>query len=142
MVEPGERNGVAPDEWAEEPTTAQNLNSSIRFMLELAVLAAVIHGSLTIVGGDLGWFLAVGGALLASFIWVNFVNPRGVMTPSDPWRLFIEITVFAVASALLFAAERYILAVAFTAFAIGHLIATFALDQRQVAPKQRDGPET
>lgn len=127
------------DRHGEERSVAADLNSALRFALELSVLAAVIHGSVALVGGATGWLLAVGGALLASFVWVNFVNPEGVKTPGDPWRLLLEVAIFGLAAALLFEAGRTALGAVFSALAASHLAATFLLDQRGVAPREGDG---
>jgi len=82
----------------------------VRFLLELAALAALIASGVLIIGGGLGWLAGLGAAAVAAAVWGLFVAPRARVALPTPARLAVEVVVFAVAAAGLFAADQPILA--------------------------------
>ena len=82
----------------------------VRFLLELAALAALIASGVLIIGGALGWLAGLGAAAVAAVAWGLFVAPRARVTLPTAARLGVELAVFALAAAGLFAADQPILA--------------------------------
>ena len=86
------------------------VNLGVRFVLELAALAAFIHWGWTQHDGALRVALAFGLPLLAATIWGVFrvpgdPHPEPPVTVSGPVRLLIEAAFFGAAVLLLLAAD-------------------------------------
>jgi hypothetical protein len=82
----------------------------VRFLLELAALAALIASGVLIIGGALGWLAGLGAAVVAAIAWGLFVAPRARIALPNAARLVVEVAVFAVAAAGLFGADQPVLA--------------------------------
>lgn len=109
------------------------LNLALRFLLELAALAAIGHWGWTQHGGATRWLLAIGLPVLAAAIWGVF------RVPGDPGdapvavpgavRLAIEGLFFGGAVWALFAADRPAWGWIFAAVTLAH----YALSYDRVA---------
>ena len=93
-------------------------NLGLRFLLELAALAAVGYWGLESGDGVLGWVLAVGavGAVIA--VWVLFVSPKHTIEISKQGAFAVEVVVWAAASAALYATDNAALGLAFLAVSV------------------------
>jgi hypothetical protein len=70
--------------------------AAIRFLLELAVVAA-----LAVAGARWSWLIAVLAPLVLVVIWGALVAPKARHRLSDPFRLGLEIVLFAVAGTVI-----------------------------------------
>jgi hypothetical protein len=82
----------------------------VRFLLELAALAALASAGIAIVDGPLGWLLGLGLATLAAIAWGLFVAPRARYPLTTLARLGVEIAVFVGATVGLLLTGRPFLA--------------------------------
>jgi hypothetical protein len=110
-----------------------NANYGLRFLLELAALAAVAYWGFHEFGGVVQWVIGLGGPLLLAAVWGRFMSPKASHPTVDPVRLVIEVLVFGAGVAALFAAGAAVLGAIFAALAAVHLALTFALGQRPAA---------
>lgn len=83
---------------------------ALRFLLELAALAALAYTGIAVVDGPLGWVVGVGALALAATVWGLFVSPKAKIVLGHPLRFVIELAVFAAASLGLVWAGRPVLA--------------------------------
>ena len=88
-----------------------SVNNGIRFLLELAVLAALGYRGFRSQSGALQWLIGLGAPALAALVWAVFVNPQGPWASDDPLRLLLELASFGAGVAALIAVERNRLAV-------------------------------
>ena len=88
-----------------ELTGVQLAAGAVRFLAELASLAALVTWGVHGVGGALGWVLAIAAPLLFAAVWGAFLAPRAPRRLHDPARLAAEVVLFGVAAIALFAAE-------------------------------------
>ena len=70
----------------------------VRFVLELAALAALLFAGAAIVDGAAGWLLGTAASAAAAFAWGAVVAPRARYKAPTAVRLAVEIAVFAAAS--------------------------------------------
>jgi uncharacterized protein DUF2568 len=89
-------------------------NLGLRFLLELALLAALAYWG----WHEQGVALAILLPLLAAVVWGAFVAPKARFPVPVPVRLAIELTLFGLAVAGLFAAGADALGFAFAAVVI------------------------
>ena len=82
----------------------------LRFLLELAALAALVYAGIAVVDGPMGWLLGLGMAAAAAVAWGLFVAPRARIAVPTPARLAVEVAVFAAACSGLLAAGQPVLA--------------------------------
>src|SRR5215212_7080716 len=104
-------------------------NDGLRFLLELAMLAALAYWGFTDHGGAIQWLLGLGAPLLVAVIWGVFMSPKASHPTRDPVRILLELALFGSGVAALFAADRPALAVILAALVALHLTLTFALRQ-------------
>jgi uncharacterized protein DUF2568 len=76
----------------------------VRFLLELAALAALIATGVGLIGGVVGVVVGLAAAAVAAVMWGLFVAPRARIALPTPARLAVEVVVFAVATPGLIAA--------------------------------------
>jgi Protein of unknown function (DUF2568) len=79
---------------------------TVRFLLELAALAALVYAAVATVDGAVGWILGVALAVVAAVVWGRYVAPRASRPPRTPARLGIEAAVFLAATGGLLLADR------------------------------------
>ncbi len=85
----------------------KSANLGLRFLLELCVLAAVSYWGFKTGTASIGKIgLAIGAPLLVTVVWGVFVSPNAAV--ALPWsvHLLIELVVFGLAAAALYAAGR------------------------------------
>lgn len=73
----------------------------LRFLLELALLAAYLVGAARLVGGPLGWVLGVVLVAVVATVWGVLLSPRRPVRWPVLVRVVIELALFAGAGALL-----------------------------------------
>ncbi len=86
---------------------------AIRFLCELAMLAALGYCGFGIGEGAGAFLLGIGAPALAIGIWGAFVAPKARWPVAVPARLAIEFVLFGVAVVGLFVIDRPLLAVLF-----------------------------
>lgn len=106
----------------------RGVNLGVRFVLELAALAALAAWGWH--AGDspaVRLLLAVAAPLVAAVAWGAWVAPRATRRLPDPWRLGVEGLVFAAASAGLLAMHATALAVTLAAAYLVNVVLLFGL---------------
>jgi hypothetical protein len=109
-------------------------NDGLRFLLELAALAALAYWGFAEHDGVVQWLLGLGAPLVAAGVWGRFVAPKASHPAVDPRRLALEVLVFGSGVAAICVAEQTTLAIVFGALVLVHLALTFALGQRPARP--------
>ena len=89
-------------------------NLGLRFLLELALLAAVSYWGLQAQGA----VVAVVMPLVFAAVWGAFLSPKAKVALPRPARLALEVVVFALGAAGLFAAGATTLGIAFAAVVV------------------------
>ena len=89
------------------------LNLALRFGLELCMLAALAVWGFSLEDTATSVVAGIGAPLLAAVVWGVFVSPKAVRRLEDPWRLVLELVLFAAAAVALAAAGHAVLATAF-----------------------------
>lgn len=84
----------------------------VRFLLELAMLAALVAAGATLIDGPLGVVVGVALALVAAFVWGMRVAPKARRRLPPAKRVVVEIVLFGLAAGGLAAAGQEILGVA------------------------------
>jgi hypothetical protein len=107
-----------------------NANYALRFLLEMAALAALAYWGFHEFGGVAQWVIALGAPLLVAAVWGRFMSPKASHPTVDPVRILIEMAVFGAGVAALLAADATTLGLVFAVLAVLHLGLTFALGQR------------
>jgi hypothetical protein len=79
---------------------------AIRFLCELAMLAALGYWGFEVGEGAGAWLLGIGAPALAIALWGAFVAPKARRVVAVPTRLAIELVLFGVAVVGLFAIDR------------------------------------
>lgn len=106
---------------------AKGLVIAIRFLLELAALAAYAYwGAHTGKSMLPKLALGIGAPLLAAVVWGTFVAPNASLPVSVPIRLLLELAVFGLAAAALYAAGKKTLALAFVVTALVNMALMYA----------------
>ena len=92
----------------------KNINLALAFLLELCMLAALGYWGFTL---DQGLAIragaGLGAPLLAAVVWGVWMAPRASNRLLEPWHLILELIIFGLAIAALYAAGRPRLALAF-----------------------------
>ncbi len=96
----------------------ENANLVLRFLLELAALAAVGYWGWTTGAGVMRPVLAVGSVATVVVVWTLFIRPDPTIELARPLRFVLELGVWAAAGAALYAAGHARLALAFVAVAV------------------------
>ena len=109
----------------------ESINDGFRFILEVCALASLSYWGFKAHGSTAAkWGSGIGTPLLAIVAWALFVPPNASMRLDDPWKLFVELTVFGSATiALLRVGKPAWSSFLATAVTI-HLVLTFVLNQR------------
>jgi hypothetical protein len=124
---------VAERPWGFEslrPHYMGSLNDGLRFLLEMALLAALAYWGFSEQTGVVQWVVGLGAPLVVAVVWGRFIAPKASHPTADPLRLLLEVVVFAAGVAALFAAGRTVLGFVFAVLVLFHLSLTFALEQR------------
>jgi len=92
----------------------QYANLALRFILELAALAAFGYWGFAMGGGAiLKWGLGIGAPLLGAVFWGTFEAPRAAVKLAAPLHLVLELVFFGLAVASLYKSGQPGLARAF-----------------------------
>ena len=99
---------------------------TVRFLCELAMLAALAYWGFTVGDGATAWVLGIGAPLLAAVVWGAWVAPKARWPVSLPTRVVIELVLFGAAVGALAVAGQPLVAVvlAVAALASSLLIAS------------------
>ena len=98
-------------------------NLAVRFVLELAALAALAY-----CGWGVTWVIAIAAPAVWVVLWATFGSPKARVKLSTPWRIVFEAVVFGAAAAALWATGQEVWAlVLFAAWAANRATLT-ALD--------------
>jgi hypothetical protein len=84
---------------------------AVRFLCELAMLAALAYWGFTVGDGIGAWVLGVGAPLLAAVVWGAWVAPKARWPVPMPVRVVIELVLFGSAVGGLTIAGQPVLAV-------------------------------
>jgi Protein of unknown function (DUF2568) len=84
---------------------------TVRFLCELAMLAALASWGFTVGEGAGGWSVVVGAPLLAAVVWGAWVAPKARWPVPLPTRVVIELVLFGAAVGALAVAGQPLLAV-------------------------------
>jgi hypothetical protein len=106
------------------------LNDATRFLLELAMLAALAYWGWAESDGIWRLLLALAAPLCAAVVWGILLAPRSSRRLDDPGRLVVEVVIFGSGVAALWLADQTVPAAVFGAVVTVHLLLTFALGQR------------
>jgi hypothetical protein len=79
---------------------------TVRFLCELAMLAALAYWGFTVGDGIGAWVLGVGAPLLAAVVWGALVAPKARWPVLIPTRVVIELVLFGAAVGALAVAGR------------------------------------
>lgn len=108
----------------------QNANLAIRFLLELCVLAALGNWGFHIERGILFKIgFGIGAPLLIAVVWGMFGSPQASMPLHGPSHLILEIVVFGLAAAALYASQHPVLSIVFLLIAIINRILMYIWNQ-------------
>lgn len=98
-------------------------NLGLRFLLELCMLAALAYwGVQTGRGIAMKVGLGIGAPLIAAILWGLFEAPNSSMRLQGAPRLILEVAIFAVAAAALYAAKQPGLALAFALVVVANRV--------------------
>jgi hypothetical protein len=106
---------------------------TVRFLCELALLAALAFWGFGAADGPGGWLLGIGAPLLAAVVWGAVVAPRARWPVPGRVRVAIELVLFALAAAALAAAGEPLAAVVLAVLGV----ATSLLNEAQ---ERAEGP--
>jgi hypothetical protein len=84
---------------------------AVRFLCELAMLAALAYWGFTVADGIGAWVLGIGAPLLAAVVWGAWVAPKSRWPVPTPVRVVIELVLFGAAAGALAVAGQPVLAV-------------------------------
>jgi hypothetical protein len=107
----------------------QQLNLALKFLLELAALAAFGLWGASIADGAAAVLLAIGLPAAVAVLWGTFAAPRARRRLPLRLRAPFELGVFALAALALWRAESATLALAFAAVALVNALLLTAYDQ-------------
>jgi hypothetical protein len=85
---------------------------TVRFLCELAMLAALAYSGAELGSGVSAWVLAIGAPALAAIAWGTWVAPKASRPVATPTRLAIEAVIFGAAAVGLIAAGQPALGIA------------------------------
>jgi hypothetical protein len=112
-------------------TPLRAASAGLRFLLELAGLAAVAYWGVAVGDGLLQQVaLAVGAVVLLAGVWGLFVAPKAVRRLDDPMRLAVELVVFGVAAVALVSIGQVLVGVVFALLVVVSEVAVWLLGQR------------
>ena len=104
-------------------------NLALKFLLELAAIAAFAYWGATTGSGAVPVVLAISAPALMVVLWGRLAAPRAPHRLPATARIPFELTVFALAAAALIVAGALILGIAFAAIAAANAALLTAFDQ-------------
>ena len=115
----------------------RGLTLTVRFLCELAMLAALAYWGFSVGDGVAAWLLGLGAPLLAAVVWGVLVAPKARWPLPLPVRVAIEVLLFGVAAGALAAAGRPVLAVVLGGAALATSLLNAAQERRLRADAER-----
>ena len=109
---------------------------TVRFLCELALLAALAYWGLSVGNGGTPWLLGIGAPLVAAIVWGALVAPKARWPLPLQVRLVTELLLFAAAARALAVAGQPVLAVVLA----GVALATSQLNAAQEHRSRADAP--
>jgi len=101
----------------------RGMNLTVRFLLELCMLAALAYWGQEAAAGAAGWALGAGAALAAAVVWGILVAPKAQRRLAEPQRMLLEAVLFGLAALALVAADKpWFGAALFAAFAVNRAL--------------------
>jgi hypothetical protein len=110
---------------------------TVRFLCELAMLAALAYWGFRVGDGIGAWVLGVGAPLLAAVVWGAWVAPKARWPVPIPTRVAIEVVLFGAGTAALAVAGQPMLAVVLGIAALATSLLN-ALQERQAGHRPPD----
>jgi hypothetical protein len=110
---------------------------TVRFLCELALLAALAYWGFSVGNGVAAWLLGLGAPLLAAIVWGAVVAPKARWPVPIQVRVVIELVLFAMAAAALAVAGRPVLAVVLGGAALATSFLNAVQERRLRADAQR-----
>jgi hypothetical protein len=122
-IDPG--NGVEPGGELDTPSAALRLAVAVaEFFCEIAMLVLLVIGGWGLgSGGLLGIALAVLYPAIALLIWAVWLAPRSDDRLDDPWRLIVQVALFAATGAVVALAGHVTTGVLFALIAVAAFVA-------------------
>ena len=93
-------------------------NLAVKFVLEVAAVAAFAHWGATVAGGAVSVVIAIGAPLLAAVMWGILAAPRSTRRLSPATRVPFELGVLGLAALALLAAGSLLAATVFASVVI------------------------
>jgi hypothetical protein len=106
---------------------------TVRFLCELAMLAALAYWGSTVGDGAGAWVLGVGAPLLAAAAWGAWVAPKARWPVPIPTRVVIELVLFGAAVGALAVAGQPLAAAVLGVAALASSLLNAAQERRQAA---------
>jgi hypothetical protein len=110
---------------------------TVRFLCELAMLAALAYWWFHAGNGVGAWVLGIGAPLVAAIIWGALVAPKARWPVSIPVRVVIELVLFSTAAGALALAGQPVLAVVLGVAALATSLLNASQERRAKADIQR-----
>ncbi len=110
---------------------------TVRFLCELALLAALAYWGFSVADGVAAWLLGVAAPLVAAVIWGALVAPKARWPLPIQVRLVVEVLLFGVAAGALVVAGQTLLAVVLGVAALATSLLNAALERRSRADAPR-----
>jgi hypothetical protein len=104
---------------------------TVRFLCELAMLAALAYWGFTVGDRAGAWVLGVGAPLLAAAVWGAWVAPKARWPVPIPTRVVIELVLFGAAVAALTVAGQPLAGVVLGAAALATSLLNASQERRQ-----------
>jgi Protein of unknown function (DUF2568) len=89
----------------------RGITLTVRFLCELAMLAALAYWGFRVGDGVGAWALGIGAPLLAAVVWGAWVAPKARWPVPIPTRVLLELILFGAAAGALAIAGQPLLAV-------------------------------
>jgi hypothetical protein len=107
---------------------------TVRFLCELAMLAALASWGFIVGDGATAWVLGIGAPLLAAVVWGAWVAPKARWPVPLPTRVVIELVLFGVAVGALAVADQPLVAVVLAVAALATSLLN-AFQERQATDR-------
>jgi len=115
--------------WRTRELPVRPLNLALKFLLELAALAAFGLWGASIASGPVAVLLAIGLPVIAAILWGTFAAPRARRRLPLRLRAPFELGVFALAALALWGAESATWGAVFAVIAVVNAVLLTAFDQ-------------
>ena len=106
----------------------KGINLAIRFVLELAALAALAYWGTQTGSGVVRWLLAAGAPAIFILVWARFVAPKAERRLPVRQRIPLELVLFGLAAVALAVAGAAWLGIAFAVVAVVNIVLVYAWD--------------